>query len=54
MLLAMMVGMITENIWTHTALFFYWWTLFAVAGWNWEESQTSENFILRNSSLNIN
>lgn len=53
MLLAMMVGMITENIWTHTALFFYWWTLFAVAGWDWEESQTSENFILR-TPLNIN
>lgn len=53
MLLAMMFGMITENIWTHTALFFYWWTLFAVAGWDWEESQTSENFILR-TPLNIN
>lgn len=53
MLLAMMVGMITENIWTHTALFFYWWTLFAVAGWDWDESKTSENFILR-TPLNIN
>ncbi len=38
MLLAMMVGMITENIWTHTALFFYWWTLMAIAGWDWNES----------------
>lgn len=37
MLLAMVVGMITENIWTHTALFFYWWTLMAVAGWDWDE-----------------
>ncbi len=54
MLLAMMVGMITENIWTHTTLFFYWWTLFAVAGWDWDESQTSENFMLRNSVPNIN
>jgi len=41
MLFATMVGMITENIWTHTTLFFYWWTFFAVAGWNWGESRTS-------------
>ncbi len=31
------VGMITENIWSHTTLFFYWWALFAVVGWNWSE-----------------
>jgi hypothetical protein len=37
MLLAMMVGMTTENIWTHTTLFFYWWTLMAIAGWDWNE-----------------
>ena len=36
-LLATIVGMCTENIWSHTTLFFYWWTLFAVAGWNWRE-----------------
>ncbi len=35
-LAAVAVGMITENIWSHTTFFFYWWTLFAVAGWNWE------------------
>ncbi|MEB3360488.1 MAG: O-antigen ligase family protein [Synechococcales bacterium] len=34
-LLAMLVGMITENIWSHTALFFYWLTLIAITGWNW-------------------
>lgn len=32
---AMLVGMLTENIWTHTTLWFYWWTLLAVAGWEW-------------------
>ncbi|MEC4815916.1 MAG: O-antigen ligase family protein, partial [Scytonema sp. PMC 1069.18] len=30
-LFALTVGMITENIWTHTTLYFYWWALFAVA-----------------------
>jgi O-antigen ligase len=34
---ALPVGMITENIWSHTTLFFYWWTLMAIAGWNWQE-----------------
>lgn len=35
--LAIPIGMITENIWSHTALFFYWMTLMAVAGWNWDQ-----------------
>jgi O-antigen ligase len=42
---AIPVGMITENIWSHTTLFFYWWALFGVAGWDWNELQTSENSI---------
>jgi O-antigen ligase len=37
-LMATIVGMTTENIWTHTTLFYYWWTLMAVAGWDWNES----------------
>jgi O-antigen ligase len=37
MLFAIAVGMITENIWSHTTLFFYWWSLFAIAAWNWDE-----------------
>ncbi|MGD1855741.1 MAG: O-antigen ligase family protein [Leptolyngbyaceae cyanobacterium] len=36
-LVAMMVGMVTENIWTHTALFFYWLTLIALCSWDWKE-----------------
>lgn len=36
-IIAIPVGMITENIWTHTMLFFYWFTLLAVAGWDWNE-----------------
>lgn len=30
---AMLVGMMTDNVWTHTTLFFYWYLLFAVLGW---------------------
>jgi O-antigen ligase len=41
-LLAVPVGMITENIWSHTTMFFYWWTTLAIAGWNWKP-QTSSN-----------
>jgi O-antigen ligase len=41
--LAIPVGMITENIWSHTALFFYWMTLLAVAGWNWNEHPQNSN-----------
>jgi len=44
--LAIPVGMITENIWSHTTLFFYWWTLFAVVSWDWSEPQTAENSVL--------
>lgn len=42
-LLAVLVAMCTENIWSHTTLFFYWWTLLGVAGWNWSEPQTSKS-----------
>lgn len=34
-LLAAMVGMLTENIWSHTTLFIYWFSLSAIADWNW-------------------
>ncbi|MEM6754389.1 MAG: O-antigen ligase family protein, partial [Cyanobacteria bacterium P01_C01_bin.38] len=30
---AMLVGMATDNVWSHTTLFFYWCLLFAVLGW---------------------
>lgn len=42
-LLAMMIGMITENIWSHTTLFFYWWTLVAVIGWDWSEKEPEDH-----------
>ncbi len=35
-LVGICVGMITENVWTHTTFFFYWWTLFALTTWDWE------------------
>lgn len=40
LILTMPVGMITENIWSHTMLFFYWFTLIAVAGWDWNPKPT--------------
>lgn len=43
--LATLVGMCTDNIWSHTTLYFYWWTLFAVAGWNWNQPQSSTHSI---------
>ncbi|MCY7275146.1 MAG: polymerase, partial [Phormidesmis sp. CAN_BIN44] len=36
-LLSAMVGMLTENVWSHTALFFYWFSLFAIVDWKWGE-----------------
>ncbi len=40
-LLATTVGMLTDNIWSGTAFYFYWWTTFAIAGWNWNDLQQS-------------
>ena len=40
-LLAVPVGMITENIWSHTTMFFYWWTILAIAGWQWKPHTTT-------------
>ncbi len=35
-------GMLTDNIWTHTTLFFYFWLLVSVVSWDWTpESGTS-------------
>lgn len=31
------VGMFTDNVWSGTAFYFYWWTIFAVAGWKWQK-----------------
>ncbi|MEH2058135.1 MAG: O-antigen ligase family protein [Nostoc sp.] len=36
-LLAAMVGMLTENVWSHTALFLYWFSMLAIASWNWSK-----------------
>ncbi|WP_138501890.1 O-antigen ligase family protein [Nostoc sp. PA-18-2419] len=40
---SMPVAMITENIWSHTTLFFYWFTLFAIVGWNWNNLPPAKN-----------
>jgi O-antigen ligase len=38
-LIAAMVGMLTENIWSHTANFFYWYAFSAIAGWDWSQGE---------------
>ncbi len=41
---AILVGMTTDNVWSHTTLFFYWCLLFAVLGWEskyWENGEKS-------------
>jgi len=40
LLIGLCVGMLTENIWTHTALFLYWFALLGIAGWDWNEPET--------------
>ncbi|MEO0757328.1 MAG: O-antigen ligase family protein [Cyanobacteria bacterium J06648_16] len=45
-LIAMTVGMLTENIWSHTALFFYWLSLTAVVSFDWRsKSELHESFV---------
>ncbi|HEY9622349.1 MAG TPA: O-antigen ligase family protein [Crinalium sp.] len=44
---SMVVGMLAGNIWDHTTLFYYWWTLMAVLGWDWEQPHDEDP----NSSL---
>lgn len=50
-LIAIPVGMITENIWSHTTLFFYWWALFSIVGWNWNEPPIAKNSTLTQPQL---
>jgi O-antigen ligase len=39
---SMMVAMLAGNVWNHTTLFFYYWTLMAVLGWDWERPAALE------------
>ncbi len=41
-LLGMAVGMLSDNVWISTTLYFYWWTVFAIAGWNWNDLRSLE------------
>ncbi|WP_088239769.1 O-antigen ligase family protein [Calothrix rhizosoleniae] len=51
--LGLMLGMLTDNILTHTTLFFYWFLLVAVVGWDWKEGQTDNENTLANQQLNF-
>lgn len=35
LVVAVLVGMVTENIWSHTVFFFYFSVLFAISSWDW-------------------
>jgi O-antigen ligase len=37
-LVALPVGMLTENIWSHTTFFFYWMACLAILEWDWNPS----------------
>ncbi|BAY61477.1 hypothetical protein NIES22_15420 [Calothrix brevissima NIES-22] len=41
--LSMLVGMLAGNVWNHTTLFFYWWTLLAIVGWDWDKPVNVED-----------
>jgi O-antigen ligase len=49
--IAILVGMVTENIWSHTILFFYLSVLLAIADWDWDQSSNSKGVLPINSSL---
>ncbi len=38
-LVAMTVGMVADNVWSHTALLFYWFSFVAIVGFDWHSSQ---------------
>jgi hypothetical protein len=39
-LLGLPIGMLTENIWSHTLLFSLWYTLLAIGSFDWYASET--------------
>lgn len=51
-LLSMMMGMLTDNIFSHTTLFFYWLSLSSIVGWNWcNQEQVSSQAIRASATL---
>lgn len=42
---ATLVGMLAENLWTHTALYTYWWALVAMLSWRWDEKELNHNHV---------
>ncbi|BDM79456.1 O-antigen ligase family protein [Acaryochloris marina] len=39
LIIAVLVGMLTENIWSHTVFFFYFSILFAISSWDWNSPE---------------
>ncbi|MDJ0571265.1 MAG: O-antigen ligase family protein [Pleurocapsa sp. MO_192.B19] len=42
-LIAINVGMLTDNIWSNTTFFYYWLTVLGIVSWDWKEIITLEN-----------
>ncbi len=38
---ASLVGMATDNLWSHTAVYSYWWAMFGLLSWDWQETARS-------------
>ena len=47
------VGMLVENVWSHTTMWFYWWTLMAVAGWDWDQYESKAVERRKRESLDL-
>lgn len=49
-LVAMLLGMAADNLWSHTTLYSYWWALFALLSWDWQETVQESTIQSPNSS----
>ena len=45
-LIATSLGMLTDNVWSGTAFYFYWWTTLAIVGWNWNQLHSLEEVLV--------
>jgi O-antigen ligase len=51
LLMAMAVGMLAGNVMGQTPVFFYWWTLMAIAGWDWTHPQSAQPQSIHSRSI---
>ena len=41
--LSFSISMATDNTWSNTVVYFYWWSILAVAGWDWDKYKKNKN-----------